>query len=97
MSLIDLRTTPGPSDTLVLPGRFESENRSHAFNSRIDGEGKGLIGMPVIPIRRRRPYWWWSQMSDLGYLETTAAGKLTLPATLNATRTDPQKPSRSWL
>ncbi len=96
VSLIDLRGSPKASDTLVLPGRFESENRSHAFNSRIDGDGAGLIGLPVITDSAEADrYWWWSQMSDLGYLETNAAGKLSFAGTLNATRTDPDQPSRT--
>jgi hypothetical protein len=96
VSLIDLRTAPRTSDTLQLPGRFESENRSHAFNSRIDADGAGLIGLPVITDSEEADrYWWWSQTSDLGYLATDAQGRLKAAGQLNATRTDPNQPSRS--
>ena len=94
VSLIDLRKAPRLASTFVLENRFESENRSHAFNSRIGSDGKGLIGLPTVPrSEESERWWWWSQSSDLTYLETDANGKLMRAGELIATRTDPEKPS----
>jgi hypothetical protein len=94
VSLIDLRKEPRLASTYVFENRFESENRSHAFNSRIGADGKGLIGLPTVPrSEESERWWWWSQSSDLTYLQTDANGKLTRAGDLIATRTDPEKPS----
>ncbi len=94
VSLIDLRAGPRVSSTFVLENRYESENRSHAFNSRIGADGIGLIGLPTVP----RPdesnrWWWWSASSDLTYLATDREGGLSAAGQLDATRRDPGSPS----
>ena len=94
VSLIDLRAAPRLSGTLQLRGRFESENRSHAFNSRIDAEGKGLIGLPTIPQSEEADrWWWWSDSSDMSYAAVSSDGGLQDAGVLAATRRDPDLPS----
>ncbi|MFN4023963.1 MAG: beta-propeller domain-containing protein [Hyphomonas sp.] len=94
LSLIDLRGEPRLSGSLVLKDRFESENRSHAFNSRIDGSGEGLIGLPTIPKSTDAArWWWWSQSSDMTYVAAAADGSLSAAGLLEATRLDPAEAS----
>ncbi|MBY9065374.1 beta-propeller domain-containing protein [Hyphomonas sp. WL0036] len=96
LSLIDLRAEPRVSGTLTLKGRFESENRSHAFNSRIDADGKGLIGLPTVPLSDDADrWWWWSESSDMTYLTASPDGSLSEAGLLDATRVDPDLPSPS--
>lgn len=96
LSLIDLRTDPRVSGTLTLEGRYESENRSHAFNSRIDADGTGLIGLPTVPQSEEADrWWWWSSSSDMTYIATSADGGLSEAGQLEATRRDPDLPSQT--
>ncbi|MBI1253187.1 MAG: hypothetical protein GC196_02425 [Hyphomonas sp.] len=92
VSLIDLRKdAPDVASTLVLENRFESENRSHSFNSRIGADGKGLIGLPTVTrSEESERWWWWSESSDLSYLATDADGKLSKAGDLIAARRDPE-------
>lgn len=90
VSLIDLRAAPRRAGTMTLIGRFESESRSHAFNSNIGSHGAGLIGLPTIPDSEDADrFWWWSSISDLTYLNVSADGKLGLAGNLVAARNDP--------
>ena len=60
-----------------LPQRFESEGRSHAFNSVVDADGSGLIGVPTVKSENdsgRR--WWRSKSSDISFLTKSPAGQL---------------------
>ncbi len=95
VSLIDLRLSePRLASTFVMANRFESENRSHAFNSKIDPDGTGLIGLPTVPRSEESDrWWWWSSSSDLSYLQTDASGKLSAAGDLMATRRDPNEES----
>lgn len=95
VSLIDLRKeTPDVASTFVMENRYESENRSHAFNSSIGADGRGLIGLPTVTrSEESERWWWWSETSDLSYLETDAAGTLTKAGDLIATRRDPDAES----
>jgi hypothetical protein len=96
VSLIDLRRAPRLASTFTLENRFESENRSHAFNSRIGADGAGLIALPTVPRSDESDrWWWWSSSSDLTYLETDANGKLSRVGDLIATRADPDQPRAS--
>lgn len=92
VSLIDLRKDePDVASTFVLENRFESENRSHSFNSRIGADGKGLIGLPTVTrSEESERWWWWSASSDLSYLATDADGKLSKAGDLIAARRDPE-------
>lgn len=91
LSLIDLRRAePRVSDTLVLENRYESENRSHAFNSRIGADGAGLIGLPTVTRSEESDrWWWWSASSDMSYIAADAAGELSTAGELVATRRNP--------
>lgn len=92
LSLIDLRgEDPKVASTRVLENRFESENRSHAFNSRIGADGAGLIGLPTVTrSEESERWWWWSDSSDLSYIATDAKGGLSEAGVLIATRVDPE-------
>lgn len=93
LSLIDLRAEPRVSGTIKLKGRYESENRSHAFNSRIGADGAGLIGLPTVPRSAEADrWWWWSASSDMSYVAAAADGGLSEAGMLGATRRDPQLP-----
>jgi hypothetical protein len=67
ISLIDLDGSPRIASTVELNGRFESEGRSHAFNSTIGEGGRGVMGLPTTSHDegRRR---WRSRASDISYL-----------------------------
>ena len=96
LSLIDLRAVPRVSGSLKLAGRFESENRSHAFNSRIGPDGAGLIGLPTVPKSEEADrWWWWSSSSDMSYIAAASDGSLTEAGLLDATRRDPDLPSQT--
>ncbi|MDV7397152.1 hypothetical protein RZS08_37475, partial [Arthrospira platensis SPKY1] len=85
---------PRLSGSLVVTGRFESENRSHAFNSRIGPDGEGLIGLPTIPQSEDAArWWWWSHSSDMTYLAAAADGSLSEAGLLEVTRLDPNAES----
>lgn len=93
LSLIDLRAAPRLASSMTLKGRFESENRSHAFNSRIGADGEGLIGLPTVPMPEEATrWWWWSSSSDMSYIATSSAGQLSEAGKLDATRRDPDLP-----
>lgn len=92
VSLIDLRSDPHVSGSLVLEGRFESENRSHAFSSNIDADGEGLIGLPTIPLSAEASrWWWWSSTSDLSYVAVASDGTLAPAGMLEANRENPDE------
>jgi len=92
VSLVDLRLEePAISSTFVMENRYENENRSHSFNSRIGADGKGLIALPTVSrSEESERWWWWSSSSDLSYLEADAAGGLSKAGELLATRRDPE-------
>jgi hypothetical protein len=78
LSVVDLRgPAPRVGSTLQLQGRYESEGRSHAFNSLIDEGGSGLIGLPTV-VREGDSdrYMWRSTASDVSFLALDAAGRL---------------------
>ncbi len=74
---LDLSDVPRISDRTFLKDRFESENRSHAFNAAMTVDGGAIFGLPTV-IRRRESgrYWWWSGTSDLSFLSLTKDGAL---------------------
>jgi hypothetical protein len=80
VSLIALNGAPRVGSTARLDGRYESEGRSHAFNSLMERDGSGIMGLPTV----RRDfeagrYAWRSDASDLSYL-TADAGRRLAPA-----------------
>jgi hypothetical protein len=92
VSMMDLeRPQPALSDTEILTGRFESEGRSHAFNSRILEDGSGLMGLPTVGSGKeggRRVSR--SEQSDVSFLSADAAGRLSAAGELE-TRAEPSK------
>jgi hypothetical protein len=75
LSVLDLTGAPHFSTTATLNGRFESEGRSHAFNSRIDESNTGLLGLPTVHAVKQSGRWVWNTTaSDLSYLSLDAGG-----------------------
>lgn len=78
ISFIDLRRAPHIASTLVLPERYESEGRSHAFNAVVNEHGAGLLGLPTVMRRAQSDRWWWrSASSDVSYVSFDGAGQLS--------------------
>jgi hypothetical protein len=78
VTLIDLDGTPRIASQVQLEQRFEGEGRSHAFNSLIEEDGSGVMGLPTIAREgwsSRAP--WRSSASDLSYLVVDSRGRLT--------------------
>ena len=78
VTLIDLDGRPRIASSLQLRGRWESEGRSHAFNSLIKEDGSGVMGLPTVPAQKwddRAP--WRSSASDLTFLEVDRSGRLS--------------------
>src|SRR6185295_17474965 len=48
VTLIDLDGRPRIASSVRLEQRFECEGRSHAFNSLIESDGSGVMGLPTI-------------------------------------------------
>jgi hypothetical protein len=75
LSVLDLTGPPRFSTTTTLNGRFESEGRSHAFNSRIGDDNSGLLGLPTVHAVKQSGRWVWnSTASDLSYLSLSSHG-----------------------
>jgi hypothetical protein len=70
----------------LLPGRFESEGRSHAFNATITAAGDGMLGVPTVGrVEQSDGYWWYSDVSDLSFLGFDAKGTLADAGLIAAT------------
>lgn len=77
VSLLTLDAAPRLASSVTLPHRFESEGRSHAFNSITDAHGNGVMGIPTVLREGDPDRWWWrSAASDLSFLTVTGAGAL---------------------
>ena len=77
VTLIDLDGQPRIASQVQLAQRFEGEGRSHAFNSLIEEDGSGVIGLPTIAREgwsSRAP--WRSSASDLSFLTVDTRGRL---------------------
>jgi len=69
VSLIDLTARPRVASTVLLAGRYESEGRSHAFNSIVAADGSGLMGLPTVAwVGDSGRDHWRSRASDLSFL-----------------------------
>ena len=78
VTLIDLDGQPRIASSVRLAARYESEGRSHAFNSLIEADGSGVMGLPTIggeSWSSRAP--WRSSASDLSFLIVDRRGQLT--------------------
>lgn len=79
----------GVRSSAFLPGRYESEGRSHAFNATITGDGSGMMGLPTVTRTEHSGGWWWySDVSDLSFLGFTSEGLLSDGGTIIATPED---------
>ncbi len=78
VSLISLDRAIGIASQLELAGRYESEGRSHAFNSLVEEGGSGLLGLPTVPrIADSGREYWRSRASDLSFLRLARGGRLS--------------------
>lgn len=78
LSLVDLAARPRIASTQLLRGRFEAENRSHAFNALIGADGSGLMGLPTVLMVKEAGRWVSrSDASDLSYIAVNPAGQLS--------------------
>ncbi len=86
ISLLDLSATPRIASTTVLVHRYETEGRSHAFNSRVNDEGEGVMGIPTAGGIAESGRWWWrSGASDVSFINVedgalSHAGELVVHA-----------------
>jgi hypothetical protein len=72
------RGVPRVAATTLLPRRFESEGRSHAFNAWIRADGSGLIGLPTTErVRRAGRGWSDSESSALSFIAVAPDKALT--------------------
>ncbi|MES2444705.1 MAG: beta-propeller domain-containing protein [Pseudomonadota bacterium] len=73
VSAVDLSGAPRLASTAVLDGRYESEGRSHAFNSLPAPGGSALMGLPTVhPEGDADRWWWYSAPSDVSFLAMDA-------------------------
>ena len=85
ISRLALDGRPRITQTELLRNRFESENRSHAFNALVGPEGDGIMGLPTVERAKeggRAPYR--SQASDVSFLTIDASGRLASAGELAA-------------
>jgi hypothetical protein len=81
----------------LLPGRFESEGRSHAFNATITAAGDGMLGVPTVTrVDKSDGYWWYSDVSDLSFLGFDAGGRLADAGLIPATPEDAVKTGEGY-
>jgi hypothetical protein len=68
VSVVGLNRQARVIDSLLLPNRFESEGRNHAFNYTFEGDDI-VMGLPTIQrdIDAHQRYWY-SDESDLSYI-----------------------------
>lgn len=85
LSHIALGGTPRITDSVLLAGRFETEGRSHAFNSMVRPDGSGMMGLPTryAPVPSWR-WWWGSEGSDVSFLALDIDGRLELVGSLSS-------------
>jgi hypothetical protein len=80
VSLVGLAGRPRVLSTAHLPKRYESEGRSHAFNSMMSGGGSGIMGIPTVYYDSDRAVWR-SDASDVSFL-TASGGRLASAGTI---------------
>lgn len=91
LSAIDLGGTPRIASTLTLASRYESEGRSHAFNSLIGEAGDGLLGLPTVTRDIEAGRWHWrSENSDVSFLAIDKSAALSDLGPLRATEILPE-------
>jgi hypothetical protein len=69
LSVLSLTGRPRFVGRATLAGRYESENRSHAFNALVAPEGNGLMGLPTVTRIKESGRWYFrSGASDVSFL-----------------------------
>ena len=92
IGLEDEGNTAAIRSSALLPGRYESESRSHAFNATYTFSGDGMMGVPTVTREGRSSgYWWYSDVSDLSFLSFSAEGLLADAGQIIATPEDAVK------
>jgi hypothetical protein len=77
LSYLDLSGEAKIASTVLMKSRYESESRSHAFNSRVRADGSGVVSLPTVVRTAESGRWVWrSDASDLSYLTFDASGAL---------------------
>ncbi|HKR24672.1 MAG TPA: beta-propeller domain-containing protein, partial [Allosphingosinicella sp.] len=77
VTLIDLDGRPRVASSVRLEQRYESEGRSHAFNSLIEADGSGVMGLPTVSGEAADSRAAWrSRASDLSFLTVDRRGRL---------------------
>jgi hypothetical protein len=84
ISYVSLGDSPRLASTTLLPRRFESEGRSHAFNAWIRPDGSGVIGLPTT-FRGERSGRGWSdsESSELSFIAVSPDKALSLAGQLS--------------
>lgn len=94
VSLVDLKAAPRIASTAFLAKRYETEGRSHAFNSLVDESGAGVMGLPTALDEGDAGRWWWrSESSDVSFLSVTVEGALS---SLGALRTKEEEAQEDY-
>ena len=93
LSYVGLEGPPRVTDTLLEPGRYESEGRSHAFNCRVDADGSAVMGLPTSRrVQSSARQWWRSEGSDLSFFSVDASGRLSSRDALRGEEKDAAHP-----
>jgi len=90
ISRMTLEGRPRITQTELLRNRYESENRSHAFNALVGPEGDGIMGLPTVTRAKeseRAPYR--SRASDVSFLTIGADGRIASAGELTASPDGP--------
>lgn len=94
LSYVSLGRDARFASSTLLPGRFESEGRSHAFNATMRADGTGLMGIPTaMPKVRGNHGWATTQDSDLSFLELRPGQVL---ASVGELRVSGRKPAKGY-
>ena len=86
VGLDDENLTAAIRSSALLEGRYESESRSHAFNATYTYQGDGTMGVPTVgAVFRSNGYPWYSDVSDLSFLNFSNEGMLSDAGVMLAT------------
>ena len=98
MTLIGLgKKDAAVRSSILLAKRYESEGRSHAFNSMVDDDGSGLVGVPTVTGDNEGGYWSWrSDASDISFATKDADGRLADAGALMALPKEKIEPKEGY-
>jgi hypothetical protein len=87
LSVVRTGNVPKIASTALVPGRYEGEGRSHAFNSLIEDDNSGIMGLPTVLRPEDAGRWWWrSGPSDVSFLTVDREGILSGAGSLRSSR-----------